>query len=265
MSPDRYTEAFRRAIEAPSGSRDRNLAAIERRIAAGEVVDEEEDDDAPRERVAAVPRGRWASALFAFKAVSLSVGLGVAGLGAVKVGAMTWSAIAKDERPPAAAPAIDPPKSERGAARRSSPRGEPAATTVPPSPAPPVAGPAPTSPSEAAPRDATLPRSRPRAKTPPSDLLREEVDLMTRARTELDAGRHEAVLALVAEHERRFPTGAMIEERRAWRAIATCSLRRANAGTEVQSFLDRHPRSSLAEKVRRACADRPTDPATRSD
>lgn len=286
MSPDRYVEAFRRAIEAPASSRDRNLAAIEKRIAAGDVVDEDEDEEdvdglvASRERVPTTPHGRWASALFAFKAVSLSVGLGVAGLGVVKVGAMTWSAIAKDEQP-AMAPALDDAKPERGAAKRveaKPDRGAP--ERVPedrPAEAPPVEAstPEPVPPSipavrpEPRPLPATPPhdgpRARPRAKTPPSDRLREEVDLMTRMRAELDAGRHDAVLALVAQHERDFSDGAMIEERRAWQAIATCSLHRAHARAQADAFLDRHPRSSLAEKVRRACANRSTDSTARSD
>jgi hypothetical protein len=256
MSPERYLQAFRTTVDAPVGSRERNLDAIERRLGEGDVVDEEQDDDA---RAPVQPRGRWTAALFLFKAVSLSVGLGVAGLGAIKVGAMTWSAVVSDEARPAAVP--EPERDEMPARPRRAAVRSPAATpaaNVEPAPVPAVV--ATSEPTPTPPR-----ATRPRAKTPTSDRLREEVDLLTRVRAELDADRHDGVLALVAEHERRFPDGAMIEERRAWRAIATCSLGRANARTEAQSFLTRHPRSALAEKVRRACSDHLTDPATRSD
>lgn len=244
--PSRYVQAFRRQVEAPQDSFDRNLEAIERRLAAGDVVDEDE----PRAPVQ--PSGRWAAALLVFKSVGLSVGLGVAGLGVVKVGAMTW--YAAGDRPAVVQPEAEPqeaPAPPRKASRAASPEIEPA---PPPAPA------ATTTPEEPV-TPAPTRVSRPRAKAPLADRLRQEVDLLERARKELDAGRHAAVLDLVDEHEQRFPDGAMIEERRAWRAIATCSLHRADAHTHAQAFLDRHPRSSLTEKVRRACADRPTDPA----
>jgi hypothetical protein len=245
--PSHYVHAFRRQVEAPQDSFDRNLAAIERRLAAGDVVDE---DDEPRAPVQ--PRGRWAAALLVFKSVGLSVGLGVAGLGVVKLGAMTW--YAAGDRAPVVQPRASPDEAP------APPRKAERAVAPPFEPAPPPAPAATTTPEEPiAPAPTRV--SRPRAKAPLADRLRQEVDLLERARKELDAGRHAAVLDLVDEHEQRFPDGAMIEERRAWRAIATCSVHRADARTHAQAFLDRHPRSSLTEKVRRACADRLTDPA----
>ena len=246
--PSQYLQAFRRHVEAPQHSFDRNLAEIGRRLDEGDVVDE---DESP---VPVQPRGRWAAALLVFKSVGLSVGLGVAGLGAVKVGAMTWYAATEPERAPIVQPEPQPANTDappRSAPHAAAPKLEPA-----PLPAPDIVTTVPEEPVTPLPTRV----SRSRAKPPLTDRLRQEVDLLERVRKQLDAGKHAAVLELADEHERLFPDGAMIEERRAWRAIATCSLHRADARTHAQTFLDRHPRSSLTEKVRRACADHLTDP-----
>jgi type IV secretory pathway VirB10-like protein len=269
MTAERYLQAFRRAVDVPGDSRERNLEAIERRLVARQVARQIEDDEPTRAPVEA--RGRWAAALVVFKAVSISVGLGVAGLGAVKVGAMAWSATVRKEAPAAHADDPEPvaaPRPRAHAQEPTVPAPESAATIEPP--AIPEASasveprPEPTV-DAASPPETRARSSRPRAKPPIADRLREEVDLLERARAQLDAGRHEAALALLGEHEQRFSDGAMIEERRAWRAIAGCSLRRTDARAEAEAFFTRHPRSALADKVRRACADRLTDPAPRSD
>ena len=56
------------------------------------------------------------------------------------------------------------------------------------------------------------------------DGLAEEVALLSRAETELRAGRPAKALLVLAEHQRKFPRGALAEERTAARIQALCAL-----------------------------------------
>ena len=82
---------------------------------------------------------------------------------------------------------------------------------------------------------------------------------MRRARTELDAQRWEALLVLTQEHARRFPSGAMLEERDAWSAVARCRRDGRVSQARVRAFSQAHPRSSLLVLVERACGKSPTE------
>lgn len=84
--------------------------------------------------------------------------------------------------------------------------------------------------------------------------LAAEVELITAAKTALDAGDPDAALARLADHARRFPIGQLANERRGYRAIALCEAGKPAAGRgEARVFLDAHPGSPLATRVRRAC------------
>lgn len=88
--------------------------------------------------------------------------------------------------------------------------------------------------------------------------LAAEVELITAAKTALDTGDPDVALARLADHARRFPDGQLASERRGYRAIALCEAGKPAAGRgEARLFLDAHPGSPLAPRVRRAC-ERPS-------
>ena len=73
-----------------------------------------------------------------------------------------------------------------------------------------------------------------------SDSLPEEVRLLSKAEHQLSAGRADEALTTLAEHERRFPGGALAEERLAARVQALCALGRV---TEAKADLARLARA----------------------
>jgi hypothetical protein len=119
---------------------------------------------------------------------------------------------------------------------------------VPPvEPAPAVQGPA-TAPMGTAAKASGVPRRTGAASKP--DNLREEIRLLDRAR-QLDVrGDYAAVLGLVAEHERAFPSGRLTEEREAVRVKALAGLgRSAEARQAAARFHRQYPRSVLSQKI----------------
>lgn len=155
----------------------------------------------------------------------LAVGLGVSGLGA------TW---ALKGEPGAAAP---PPAVVAAPVL--------AEVTPPPEPvAPPVV-------EERAPEPA--PKAPAVAKAP-TDRLAEEVALLSKATTELRAGRPAEALRLLNEHQRAFPVGRLVEERRAARIQALCALgSRAAAESELSRLARSSPRSPHLVRAQQAC------------
>jgi hypothetical protein len=95
-----------------------------------------------------------------------------------------------------------------------------------------------------------VPRSR--------DGLAEEVALLSRAETELHAGRPAKALLALAEHQRRFPRGALAEERTAARIQALCALgRNDEANAQLRQLLHISPNSAHEERARQACRATP--------
>jgi hypothetical protein len=234
----RYWEAYAATLEPPSGTAARTLAAVKRRIDAGEPVEHGPlpAEDRPRRAAAGV-------ALFG-KSAAVSVGIATATLLSIKLAVVGWSQLA------GGVPAAVAPAAERsGVATR--------AQAVAPEPAeapPPVAEPEPpvVPATEAEPRAAEPSR---RSQAPAvADRLRAEVALMDRARAALERDDADALWRLTGEHARRFPDGALVEEREAWQAIAACRLGHARAAARAEAFLRAHPRSAQADKLRRACA-----------
>ncbi len=95
-----------------------------------------------------------------------------------------------------------------------------------------------------------------RESTRSRDTLSEEVAILSRAETELHSGRAESALRVLSEHERRFPTGVLTEERTAARIQALCALGRTS---EANAQLGRlGPGSLHGESTRQACGARPS-------
>jgi hypothetical protein len=87
------------------------------------------------------------------------------------------------------------------------------------------------------------------------ETLEEELPLLLSAQEALRLGDVDRALGLLDAHARRFPGGALAEERRAAHALAAC--RKAGdplARAEAQAFLRDSSSSPLVESVRKACS-----------
>jgi hypothetical protein len=97
------------------------------------------------------------------------------------------------------------------------------------------------------------PASSPRPITS-ADRFAQEVAILSRATTELRAGRPAAGLRLLEEHQRTFPKGRLAEERRTARIQALCALgRRSEAEAELARLAQSSPRSPHLARAQRAC------------
>ena len=115
----------------------------------------------------------------------------------------------------------------------------------------PAAAPAPA-PQDTAPA-APAPSAEQRGRAPNrTDSLAEEVALLSSAQRELHSGRFTAALTVLGEHQRKFPRGALGQERVAARIQALCGLGRVK---EADAELARvSPESLHAARVREACS-----------
>jgi hypothetical protein len=92
---------------------------------------------------------------------------------------------------------------------------------------------------------------------PPTDSLDAENALLGEARRALAQGDPRRALSLLGEHARRFPDGLLAEERAALRVVGLCSAGQADDGRRAAArFLEAHPASALAGRVRQACPAR---------
>lgn len=88
----------------------------------------------------------------------------------------------------------------------------------------------------------------------PEDSLAQEVALLSRASSEVRAGRPAQALETLAQHQRLFPSGALSQERAAARIQALCGLgRRKEAQVELDRFTKRWPSSPLEPRARQSC------------
>jgi hypothetical protein len=125
----------------------------------------------------------------------------------------------------------------------------PIAQTTPAHPSPQVPA---AVPEAVAPTPSVVPPATPPAPASPRarDALAREVALLSRATSELRAGRPAAALKVLADHQRRFPAGALVEERRAARAQALCLLGRVAEGrTELARLTPQSPAAATAKQV----------------
>lgn len=134
----------------------------------------------------------------------------------------------------------------------------PAVTVAVPPPTsvvPTVGSPAVASPVEKPVRDSPAP-STPR-RSDRSDRLAQEVAILSRATRDLRSGRAADALKALDEHERRFPSGLLTEERRSARVQALCLLGRfTDADAELSVLSRSSPQSPNAARARQVCANR---------
>jgi hypothetical protein len=96
------------------------------------------------------------------------------------------------------------------------------------------------------------PPTEPKAPAQPAeDALAQEVALLSRATSNLRAGRAGAALKLLDEHQRKFPNGMLAVERRAVRAQALCTLKRVGEGRAELAQLA--PQSPAAGRAKQLC------------
>jgi hypothetical protein len=97
----------------------------------------------------------------------------------------------------------------------------------------------------------------PSAKTPPpTTALADELVVIRSIDEALAVGAPARALALLDEHDRRFPSGMLREEADAERVRALCDAgRRAEARALAARFVAAHPRSIHVATLQRACAD----------
>jgi hypothetical protein len=87
-----------------------------------------------------------------------------------------------------------------------------------------------------------------------SDSLAEEVRLLSHAEQQLSDGAGDGALETLAEHERRFPRGALTEQRIAARVEALCSVGRyPEARADLAKLAKAYPRSPHIDGARRFC------------
>lgn len=88
----------------------------------------------------------------------------------------------------------------------------------------------------------------------PADSLAEEVRLVSKAEQQLYAGHADDALKTLAEHERRFPNGALAEPRMAARVQSLCTLGRiADARADLTKLARAYPSSPQLDRTRRFC------------
>jgi TolA-binding protein len=122
------------------------------------------------------------------------------------------------------------------------PASSPASARLPEAPAPAV-----TSASGGA-----VPPPPSRRATP--DRLAEEVALLSQAAKDLRAGHAASALSALNEHQKKFPNGALSQERRAARAEALCALGRGSEAQSELALLERRaPKSPLLVRARQRC------------
>ena len=82
----------------------------------------------------------------------------------------------------------------------------------------------------------------------------EEVSLIAAMQRALRGGDTTGALSLADEHARRFPSGALIEEREGGRGIARCRLAsKSERAALLDAYLGRYAGSAYAPRVRDAC------------
>jgi hypothetical protein len=85
--------------------------------------------------------------------------------------------------------------------------------------------------------------------------IQSELELIRGAQKHLHRSEPGAALALLSEHARRYPGGALSEEREASRVFALCQLGDvAGARAQAERFLRRSPHSPFVERVRASCS-----------
>jgi hypothetical protein len=215
-------EAGRRSLQPTEQDRLRNLQALSQHIEGLEPT----RDPAPR---ASTPASAWGWP----GSAAIVVGLALVGAGVFQMAGPQSKAA--------------PPAAVSAASLASTP--VPAATPTQRVPASSVA----IASSESAAVDVPpTPRASARASTSAKagDRLAEEVTLLSDAERDLRAGQYQDALRVLNEHRRKFPQGALAQERIAARVQALCGLGRVG---EAQAELARLSPKSLHGSRAEAC------------
>ncbi len=183
------------------------------------------------------------------------------GLAAATVAAVALVGVTLSVNPPPEAN-VPAANAERLPAPLPEPEPEPVAAPDPPSPSSPVnALPENGQPQNALPVNA-LPSAdvrKPSASAPAAAAPRcDDVMLVDAADTELRAGKPESALTAVREHERRCPTGALVQERERIAIEALVQLGRIDqARGRARAFEERFPSSPHVGRIRLALERHP--------
>jgi hypothetical protein len=171
-----------------------------------------------------------AAAVHASRTVWTIAGAAFVGVGGVV--ALGLSSLSTPAKAPALAPAVS---------------AVPVATVALAAPVLPEATPAPTPAVAATPSVLTR-----------RDRLAEEVAILSQAAKDLRAGHAANALSALNEHQKKFPSGLLTQERRAARAEALCSLGRfAEADAELSTLVRTAPQSPLTVRAQQRCKARP--------
>jgi hypothetical protein len=224
-----------------AGDRARVRAALDARLAigAGAGVAAASAGATGRAHVSGAVVAKWAVM------TKWVVGLGVVAIAAAGAGRY-FGARATGERPTAIAQAARPVIPGPTSAPESSDSPTIAVTDLPVAP--------PSAPARAVPQVRSTATAESQAE---EQAVSEELSILLRAQTAMRAGQPDAALAALDEHTRRFPLGALAEERSSERVFALCALGRTDdARSEAAHFLNAFPRSPAAARVRASCGAR---------
>ena len=232
-----FLASARGAHDAPDGAKDRVRAglavALSASAGAGAAL--------PR----AIARGPWLTA------VKIASAVAIVGTGAGVLFGLTRAQPARDASPPPSPPSVALAPSPAPMPTPSLPR-VPAVTVA----AEPVLASSPLPPP--------LPLPKPDAKPAVGSgsggggsggSVAAEVAILRRVSAALRSGDPKSALAAVGEHARRFPNGALAEERDMERVVALCALgRRDEAARATERFERAYPASAHEARIRAACA-----------
>ncbi len=245
-------DAYAGTVQPSAESRRRNRARLMERIATSDDPPEVTETPLPPARTGV----RWSL-----------VGIAAA---ALVVGGLGW-ALREPSQSPTSEPrtqaesTVDTTPSQPSIPRapRSPTRSPPPLELEPPPPEPQLRPEQPRRRIKAPRRPAAVaPESPPaEATTPPRtpSQLAAEVALISEARGLVAKGRDAAALASFRRHARQFPRGVLSEERAAWLAILQCRLGRQAGSASAAAFLEHHPNSPHAARVRTTCSTSVTD------
>jgi TolA-binding protein len=230
LSPEaeEIVRATRAALRPSNADRERVFQALSSRL----------DGTLGAEGMNESVRAPAAAKAIAAKISAVLIGLGVAGGG-------LFLALDEEEQPPATT------------------AGAPAGP-APAAPAPVDEAPVDEARADKAPEDASSVVPKPRlgeSRTPATtNRLAQEVAILSRASSELHAGRPAAALKALDEHQRKFPSGVLAQERTAARVRALCAMgRTGEAQVEFARLARTSPRSPHVARARKACGFSPTE------
>jgi len=167
--------------------------------------------------------------------------------------AVEAKAAVKHARERSASPSAEAAERDGAAPETAADQGT-ASVPVPSDPEPPESTrPSPAS-TKSPVRSSELAAQEPAVVDPPSLGLEEEVTVLDRATAALREGDAVHALQWLTEHERRFPSGRLVDVRKATRVRALCRLGRdAQAHAEAAALRRDHPRSTVAQRTPLEC------------